>query len=100
MLDAQIELVRLMDKARTAEGREAIREMIEEITELMDNARKCEIFNALANIRNIGLHTGMYMLLEVTPPYHPRYEKIIKLTQDLLTEVVEILKSSCGCRES
>jgi S-ribosylhomocysteine lyase LuxS involved in autoinducer biosynthesis len=99
MHDVQIELVRLMDKSRTDEGRETIRRMIDEISELLDNARKCKVFDTLVNIRNIGLHTGIYMILESIAPYYPKYEKIVELTRDLLRDVMNILESKCGCRE-
>ena len=95
----QIELVRLMDKSRTDEGRETIRRMIDEISELLDNAKKCEIYDVLVNIRNIGLHTGIYMVLEGILPYYPKYEKMVELTRDLLKDVMDILESKCGCKE-
>jgi hypothetical protein len=71
--DDIIELIKLLKKARTDEGREALGNIIDEIKELIDNATKCKIFDALSNIRNIGLHTGMYVRLENIPIHGEEY---------------------------
>jgi uncharacterized protein (UPF0128 family) len=94
-----IEVIRLIEKTKTSEGREVLGEIVKEINELMLNAVECEIFEALSNIRNIGLHTGMYMVIENIPPHSDKYEKIVNLTRNVLIDVTDILKRHCGLKE-
>jgi hypothetical protein len=97
--DDYIEVIRLIEKTKTSEGREALEEIIKEITDLIYNATNCEIFETLSSIRNIGLHTGMYIAIENIPPHSDKYEKIVKLTRNVIIDVIDILKRNCSLRE-